>query len=240
MPRRLPLSGGELLYTQRLWGSNKGVGSNNCYSYAMGDYESYRGMKASPGNRSSNNRLRQGSLRCRDLIKRVLADNPKKVYRARPGERCKAGHYKTMLFVAPGRDFHWYRQQGIIEWKLKRGQTAAYIARFLKIPLDRVRRAITKHNGRDLKTGKLKPGKNIKIMCNSWSHKRGWATTPLLTDAKGNVIKDPRKAARAYPGLNYSKFCGAFCVKNKGVRVGLNWRGEARRRRLGAATSLFG
>ena len=83
--RLLPLSGGERLFTHRLWGSAKGVRSNNCYAYALGDFESFRGMKSSPGNRSSNNRLRQGSLKCRDLMKRVLADNPKKVYASAPG-----------------------------------------------------------------------------------------------------------------------------------------------------------
>ena len=50
--------------------------------------------------------------------------------------------------------------------------------------------AIGKYKGRDPKTGKLRVGKNIRIKCNGWSHKRGWATGPLLHDAKGKVIKD--------------------------------------------------
>lgn len=229
--RRLPLSGGERLFTHRLWGSNKGIGSNNCYAYAMGDFESYRGQKSSPGNRSSNNSLRRGSLKCKDLIKRVLADNPKKVYRVEASKRCRPEHYKVMLVTAPGRDFHWYRQHSQIEWKIKKGDTAASIARFLRMPVTRVRAAVTKHNGRDKKTGKLKPGKNIRIKTNGWSHKRGWATAPLLKDARGRYIKDPRAASRAYPGLNYSRYCGAFCVRNKGIRTGLNW--PRRRRRFG-------
>ena len=225
----LPLSGGERLFTHRLWGSAKGVRSNNCYAYAFGDFESFRGMKSSPGNRSSNNRLRQGSLKCRDLMKRVLADNPKKVYRVRAETRCRPKYYKTMLVTAPGRDFHWYRQHGVIEWKIKKGETAASIARFLRISPARVRAAVAKHNGRDKRTGKLKVGKNIRINANGWSHKRGWATAPLLKDARGKVIKDPRTASRAYPGLNYSKFCGAFCVRSKGIRTGRNWRGVKNR-----------
>jgi hypothetical protein len=41
-----------------------------------------------------------------------------------------------------------------------------------------------------------------------------------VTDAKGKVIVDPRKASRDYPGLNYKKYCSSFCVKNKGIKVG--------------------
>jgi|TARA_B100000287_G_scaffold206881_1_gene195170 hypothetical protein len=217
----LPLSGSEKRYTHRFWGSRRGVGNNNCYAYAFGDYEGYRGAKSTPGDRAKTRRY--GSLKCRDLAKGVLADNKKKVYKAKPTARCKPGYFKAMMVVAPGRDFHFYRQHGEIELKIKRGDTAASIARFLKIPLGRVRMAIGKHKGRDPKTGKLRVGKNIRIKCNGWSHKRGWATGPLLHDAKGKVIKDPRRASRNYPGLNYSKFCGAFCVKDRGIRTGYDW-----------------
>ncbi len=48
----------------------------------------------------------------------------------------------------------------------------------------------------------------------------GWATGPLLTDAKGKAITDPRKASRDYPGLNYEKYCSSFCVKDTGIKVG--------------------
>ena len=66
---------------------------------------------------------------------------------------------------------------------------------------------------------KLPPkGKCIKIKANVFSHKLGWATGPLLYDAAGKVIKDPRRANRNY-GYNYTKYCSSFCVKNKGIDV---------------------
>ena len=67
---------------------------------------------------------------------------------------------------------------------------------------------------------KLIPGKIMRFKANIFAHKRGWATGPLVTDAKGKVIIDPRKASRDYPGLNYKKYCSSFCVKNKGIKVG--------------------
>ena len=52
-----------------------------------------------------------------------------------------------------------------------------------------------------------------------WSHKRGFATGPLLHDSCGKPIADPRTACRSYPdkdgGLDYSQFCGAMCVKSR-------------------------
>ena len=122
-----------------------------------------------------------------------------------------------MMFVSPGRptnyirqgDFHFYRQHGVVEYKIKPGDTVVSVAKFFKVPESRVRRA-----------GPFKVGKRIVFRANVFSHKRGWATGPLLTDAKGKSITDPRKASRAYPGLNYETYCSSFCVKNNGIKVG--------------------
>jgi len=91
-------------------------------------------------------------------------------------------------------DFHFYVQHGVVEYKvLKPGDTQESVAKFFKVPLSRVKRA-----------GKfIQKGKRIVFRANVFSHKRGWATGPLLVDASGKMIKDPRKADRNYPGLNY-------------------------------------
>jgi hypothetical protein len=47
-----PPSGSEPLYTNRRWGTTTGIGNNNCYAYAVGDYEAYRWQKSIPGDRS--------------------------------------------------------------------------------------------------------------------------------------------------------------------------------------------
>jgi LysM repeat protein len=121
-----------------------------------------------------------------------------------------------MMFVAPSNkynnstgDFHFYKQHGMVDYKIQKGDTYASIARFFKIPVTRIR-----------KPGVALPavGRTIKIRVNVWSHKLGWATGPLLYDARNQVIKDPRKANRNY-GYRYTKYCSSFCVKNKGIDV---------------------
>lgn len=217
MQRRLPLSGSEKKFTTRRWGGPTGIGNNNCYAYAVGDYESYRWQKSIPGDRSGLSSLPHDYTNCKDLPRRVVSDNPTRVYIARGNGRCKKGYFKVMMFVSPGRptnyirqgDFHFYRQHGVVEYKINSGDTIKSVAAFFKIPESRIKNA-----------GPFRVGRRITFRANVFSHKRGWATGPLLTDAKGNVIIDPRKARKDYPGLNYEKYCSSFCVKNTGIKVG--------------------
>ena len=123
-----------------------------------------------------------------------------------------------MMVVAPSNDygnmtgdFHFYKQHGVADYKIKEGDTYKSIAEKFGVPYSRV-----------LKAGDGKPvkaGRRIKFKVNLFSHKQGWATGPLLTDACGKVIRDPRKSCRKY-GYNYSKYCCSFCVKNRGVNIG--------------------
>ena len=215
--KELPLSGSERKFTNKRWGTATGIGNNNCYAYAVGDYEAYRWQKSIPGDRSGLSNLNHNYTHCTGLPKRVISDNPTKVYQVKPGEKCKRGYYKVMMFVCPGRptnyirqgDFHFYVQHSVIEYRIKPGDTQESVAKFFKIPLSRVKSA-----------GKFAPNKKIVFKANVFSHKRGWATGPLLTDASGKSIKDPRKADRNYPGLNYETYCSSFCVKDKGIKVG--------------------
>ena len=215
--RALPLSGSESRYTNRRWSTPKGIGNNNCYAYAVGDYEAYRWQKSIPGDRSGLSSGNHNYTHCTGLPRRVISDNPKKIYRAGADEKCKKGYFKVMMFVSPGRptnyirqgDFHFYKQHGVVEYKIKPGDTMKAVAKFFKVPESRVK------NG-----GAFKVGKRVLFRANVFSHKRGWATGPLLTDAKGKAITDPRKASRDYPGLNYEKYCSSFCVKDTGIKVG--------------------
>lgn len=210
--KELPLSGSEKKFTTRLWGSQKGIGNNNCYAYAVNDPENYRWQKSIPGDRSGMSNMYHNYTHCGGLPERVLSDNPGKVYKVNPVFRCKKGFFKIMMFTSPQGDFHFYKQHGICEYKIQPGDTIRKVAAFFKVPPVRIQAAAKK--------GGFKEGKRIVFKVNLWSHKRGWATGPLLTDAKGKMIKDPRKVARNYPGLNYSNFCSAFCVKNRGIKVG--------------------
>jgi hypothetical protein len=61
--------------------------------------------------------------------------------------------------------------------------------------------------------GTLRPGRVMVIPVNLWAHKQGLGGGPVIVDASGRTIKDPRKADRNYGGLNYTTFCSAYAVK---------------------------
>ena len=208
MKKKLPLSGSEKTFTKKKWGTTRGIGNNNCYAYAVNDYKRYRMMKSAPGHRNGRPIY---SINCKELNKKVISDNPRKVYATKGSVKCKPKYYKIMAFVStkPETDFHFYKQHGKVEWKVKKGDTHESIAKFLKVPITRV-----KYHG------KLVIGKIIKIRANIWSHKQGWGTGPLLKDANGKSIKDPRIAGKNYGRVNYNNYCGSFCVKNRGIKVG--------------------
>jgi LysM repeat protein len=120
-----------------------------------------------------------------------------------------------MLFVSPvegHNDFHWYKQHSVVTYKVKTGDTQTSIAKYFKVPVSRIKGALTADG--------LVPGRTIKFKSNLWSHKRGWGNGPLLTDSKGKVIFNPLTANKNYGGLNYKSFCHAFCVQMRGVKVG--------------------
>jgi hypothetical protein len=239
--KRLPLSGYEPTFKYSLWG-DVGRTRDNCYDYAFGD-DAKRNQKSVPGNHSVNrNKFANTNFRtCRGFTKRVLADNPRKVYKAKnPCKVCKKGYYKVMAFVAPTNiygnssgDFHWYRQNKAVMYKIRPGDTIYGLSKFFKVPQYVIKKALSKQktpvssnegkiankNVNFKQAGPvLKSGKVIKIPVNLWSHKQGWATGPLLVDASNKVITDPRKANRRY-GYNYSRFCSAYCVLSGGKVV---------------------
>lgn len=195
-----PTSGYEHNFKLEPW-LTKGRRSNNCYAYAVHDFEKYRSNKSVPGGVSST--------KCKDLTRGVLSDNPKKVYKSRADQKCKKDYYKIMMVADPGSDFHFYKQHSTVNHVVQDGETINSIAKMWGVPWCRVKRV-----------GPIRPGKKLRFKGNYFSHKRGWATGPLLLDACGKIIKDPRKACRNYQVLNYTKYCGSFCVKKNGINVG--------------------
>ena len=214
--KRLPLSGSEVTYTPLKWNSKKAKWSNNCYAYAVDDLRQYRIHKAQPGDVSGMSNNHHDYTTCKGLSKRVVSDNPGKIYVCPDYKKpCPRGYFKVMLFVSPVKghaDFHWYKQHGAITYKAKVGDTVTSVAAYFKVPMSRIKQA-TGAKG-------VVPGRNIRFKANVWSHKRGWGGGPLLTDAAGKAILNPRTANRKYGELNYKKFCHAFCVKRGGVKVG--------------------
>jgi hypothetical protein len=212
-----PTNGSELKFTLNKWNSNNGVNNNNCYAYAVNDYEDYREWKAQPGERA--NITDNGAYdTCKRLNRSIVSDNPTKVYATKAMTKCRPGYYKIMMFISKCKrndylcqgDFHFYKQHSKTEYKVQKGDTHESIASFFRVPVIRIKRAAKV----------LKPGSIIIFKADFFSHKRGWSTGPLITGALGRLIKDPRKISRDYPGMNYDTYCSSFCVKNKGVKVG--------------------
>lgn len=197
------LTGAEDVFDIRPWSS--AVNSDNCYDYAIGDFERNRKVKSTPGNRAGMSAAGMQFKTCMGLKKRILADNPKKVYAVKPNVTCRKGFYKIMNFVAKQGDFHFYKQIQGVDYHVLPGDTRASIAKFLRVPVAKV--------------PSLAGKRIVKVPVNLWAHKQGWGAPPLITDAKGRTIVDPRKASRNYPGLNYNQFCGSYCVK-RGARSG--------------------
>lgn len=214
--KKLPTSGYEIPFSLQPWVS-LGRHSNNCYAYAVNDFDFYRVQKSSPGNTMKrSNRGLPNFETVKGLQKRMLLDNPRKIYKTTACKKCRPNFYKIMMFAAiQGKqfgDFHYYKQHREANYYVRKGDTIRSVAKFFGVPVERIRKAAGEKP--------LVPGKTIRFKANFWSHKRGYGTGPLLKDARGKPIRDPRFANRNYPGLNYSTYGGAFCVKNKGIHVG--------------------
>jgi hypothetical protein len=168
-------------------------------------------------------------------------------------EKPKPGFYKVMCFVAPSNDFgnstgdfHWYKEISSIQYRIRQGDRVASLARFFHVTSKSIMEAVAKgrssnnrNTGRiadqdtDLrrlnrststnKSALLPTGKVIEFPVKLWSHKTGWAGGPLIVDASGRTITDPRKADRNYtPGFHYTKFCSAYGVRPGYAKTGNN------------------
>jgi hypothetical protein len=190
---------------------------------------------------------------CRGIAQRVISDNPGNVYKMRnPSAKPRPGFYKVMCFVAPSNnfgnstgDFHWYKEISAIRYRIRPGDTVTGLAKFFHVLPGVIRAALAKgksssnvNNGRVANSNsdlhvlnknneksslKLKSGKVIEFPVKLWSHKTGWAGGPLIVDASGKTITDPRRANRSYkPGFHYSKFCAAYGVRRGYAKTGSN------------------
>jgi hypothetical protein len=226
------------------WGS-MGRHHDNCYDYAFGLNNQKAVNKNVPGNMAGNKAWGLTFTNCNGIAKRVLEDYRGLAYRCKPSDPCPPGYYKVMNFVAPnGGDFHWYRETNAVRYRTRPGDTVTGLARFFRVTPAIIRAAVAKgtrptsaSNGRISNnvnrnlpvlnqmvhrgSGAIRPGKVIQFPVRLWSHKQGFATGPVLVDASGKTIADPRRANRAYPGLNYSKFCSAYMVKAGAGRAAL-------------------
>lgn len=149
-------------------------------------------------------------------------------------------------FGNSGGDFHFYKQVGAVRYKIAAGDTVAELARTFHVTPAKIRTAANKlnrprnatnglvnnksngnahtqlkNNGQNSSRNSsiLVPGKIITFPINLWAHKLGWGTRPLMVDASGKTITDPRTADRKY-GYNYKTLCGVYCVRAGHAKTG--------------------
>jgi hypothetical protein len=198
-------------YSNLLYANPVGTGQNNCYAYAINYYRNSGDDKLQPGDLAGI----KGSIdltNCRDLIRRALADGRAMGWDLQyVGDRdtCSKGHYKIIAVLAPNEDFHWYRFHKDVLYRVKTPRARQDLAAEFGVPVSNVIIPGDHANRADMGSLVLIRG------ANAWSHKQGFsADGPLLRDACGKIIKDPRVACRAYgKDLNYSVVCGAFCLQ---------------------------
>ncbi len=205
---KLPTSGSELTYDPVLWGTAVAIANSNCISYALGDYSENRPIKATPGAyavlRGDKRYARElGRLDCPSLTRRLLSDNPGKIYRSKAETPCKKGYYKIMLVAtkkgSKRGDFHVLRANGDVKYPVQPGETLSSIASKFQVPVHKVspindRYVLIRDSG-------------------TWSQKAGFATGALLTDTCNKLIFDPRASCRGNgTDLYYKQVCGSFCV----------------------------
>jgi hypothetical protein len=120
----MPTSGSEPQYSPRDW-NNPFIGpGNNCYAYACDDASDLRMSDCDfpqPGSTA-------GELPCDrsdftvDLVRRrAIADGLAPVPQGREEGAPPDGFYKVALFIDPGKDYHWYRQDDDGSWSHKLG-----------------------------------------------------------------------------------------------------------------------
>ena len=144
-------------------------------------------------------------------------------------------------------DFHFLKQVGRVRYKTRTNDTVQGVAKFFHVNPATVLRAahistapLSPNDGKisndtselhildaiNRKVGNkiyLKPNRIIEFPVNLFAHKQGWAGGPLMIDASGKTIIDPRKANLNYhPGFHYTKFCSAWAVHNGIAETGNN------------------
>ena len=208
---KLPTSGSEEPFTEYVYGSDRwGKGNNNCYAYSIDWFKGAQNKKLQMGEIAKTLRPEDDLTDKKVLKKRTLEDLATKKnggYEAKANEQCRPGFYKTMAFVDPGRDYHWYRNVGDMLIRSDGKQTLNNISRNIGV------------NKTKINSPSNSPSNGDPILIKNsglWAHKRGLAEL-TTRDASGKFIKDPRRANRDYGDISYTVYAGSFCVsKNFG------------------------
>lgn len=101
-------------YEPEKWNDNNGIQLNNCYNYAC---NIQTGTYAQPGQATGN---RYSSIDCNEVSDGAVSDG---LTKQDCDQMCPNCCHKVALVVAPGYDYHWYRQDDNGMWSHKPGGT---------------------------------------------------------------------------------------------------------------------
>jgi hypothetical protein len=212
---KLATSGSEVVFSENVYGSPLAIGDNNCWAYAIDHLRNSsrppKGRKLQPGELSIAGNSDVNLSSCQDLRNKVMRDLGDDAYEEPSDRPCRKGYYKIFSVISPNQDFHFYKHHRHVMYRVKRRRTLKELAGEFDVDVSE----IVAPNGP--KSGIVKAGDVVMIRnANVFSHKQGFSRDgPILRDSCGKIIKDPRKACRAYGSLDYSQVCGSHCVRNK-------------------------
>ena len=120
----MPTSGSEPEYFPQAW-NNPFIGpGNNCYAYACDDPSDWRMNDCDfpqPGSTAGATPCDRSEFTVELLRQRAISDGLAPVPHGRDESAPPDGFYKVALFVDPGKDYHWYRQDDNGNWSHKLG-----------------------------------------------------------------------------------------------------------------------
>lgn len=181
----------------------------NCYVFGLapslgkGGYHTNRSHKARPGDKCKIYESADFDFQnCSQIVKRVICDNPRYVSKVDHNtnlmKHTGSDHHLMAAILSPGKhkDFHFLR----------------------RVPVEEIYKAWDRFKYKTPKKCKeqLKQIKPNYV----WAHQRGWsAGGPIIHDAKGDLILNPKKANFDYNNVNYSIYCGLFKVRSRYATV---------------------
>ena len=229
-----------------------GVYHDNCYDYAFDLNNPRSTNKDVPGNMSNRKAWGLDFKSCTGIAERVLADYKGLAYKVMNFVAPHGGdfHWYKQIFRVV------YKTRAASTnflGKRRPADTVQGLAKFFRVPQNVIRTAYKRatrpssaNNGRiatnanrELRSlnglnevpdpdGTLKAGRLMVIPVRLWAHKQGFGAGPVIVDASGKTIANPRRADRNYGTLNYSRFCSAYCVRCDAGRVALRRARRAR------------
>lgn len=124
----MPTGGGEYPYNPSYWNDPANVFRANCYGYILNRIandtsDPLAGYMFQPGYRTGNYYTSLTTSAIITAVKSDMADLGRTIRSSSYSETPGSNEYKVALVIAPGTDYHWYRQDSDGGWSHKPGLT---------------------------------------------------------------------------------------------------------------------